>query len=311
MGMAILAMQMAAALALDWVLGEPRRFHPVAGIGALATWTEWRLRGDVVSAGANRLRGFLALLLVVGPPVALVTFLESLPGMDVVLGIACLYLALGHRSLHDHAMPVAEALGNGDEPTARRLASRMVSRDPDSMHVAGATAESVLENGSDAVFAALFWFGVAGAPGVVAYRVVNTLDAMWGYRNVRYESFGWAAARFDDLLNLLPARLTGLTYALCGSTGRALACWRRQGDSWESPNAGVVMAAGAGALEIRLGGPCRYAGEMRMRPWLGEGRAAEGGDIRRALALLRRSVIVWLAVAAVAGGAGVLWEGLV
>jgi adenosylcobinamide-phosphate synthase len=157
----------------------------------------------------------------------------------------------------------------------------------------------VLENGSDAVIASLFWFAVAGIPGVVLHRTANTLDAMWGYRNERFFYFGWAAARFDDVLNYLPARLTACAYALCGHCAHALRCWARQARYWSSPNAGPVMAAGAGALRIRLGGSASYGGVHEIRPTLGCDRDPRAQDIERALRLLDRSILLCLALWAV------------
>ncbi|MCY1431441.1 Cobalamin biosynthesis protein CobD [compost metagenome] len=137
---------------------------------------------------------------------------------------------------------------------------------------------------------------MAGAPGVVLYRLSNTLDAMWGYRNARFERFGWAAAKIDDVLNFIPARLVALTYALLGRTRQALRCWREQAPQWDSPNAGPVMAAGAGALGVALGGAARYHGEVHERPQLGTGEPPRAADIWRALALVRQGVLLWLAV---------------
>jgi adenosylcobinamide-phosphate synthase len=224
--------------------------------------------------------------------------------IDALLGatgaaatVALLYLALGHRSLRQHAAAVAAALRRDDLPAARAQVGRMVSRDCarlDRAGIAGATVESVLENGNDAVFGALLWFALAGAPGAVAYRLVNTLDAMWGYRNARYRDFGWSAARLDDVLNYLPARLTAISYALLGRTHDALTCWRAQAPAWKSPSAGPVMAAGAGALGVRLGGPACYGGQRQERPPLGSGAAPGAHDIDRALALVGRAVLLWL-----------------
>lgn len=279
-------------LLLDHLLGEPRRWHPLVGFGRLARTIETRLHRQ------SRLAGATALILAAAPYVLLADWLQSLPFYGPFFAAFALYLALGLRSLREHAGPIAAALDHGQLDTARAAVGRIVSRDTaalDATQVATAATESVLENGNDAVFGALFWFAVAGAPGVVAYRLVNTLDAMWGYRNERYEHFGWAAARLDDLLNLVPARLTALSYALVGRFTTAMACWRQQAPQWDSPNAGPVMAAGAGALGVRLGGAAPYDGIWHERPVLGSGDAPDAGAIRRAIRLVHCAVALWLA----------------
>lgn len=308
------------AVALDWLLGEPKRFHPLVGFGRLASGVERRLYGGAgVTAFARRMRGTFAWVLLLAPFTAAAALLCTLPYAGAAFSVAALYFALGHKSLHDHARPVAVALRAGDENGARRLVSLMVSRDSAALDITAAATESVLENGNDGVFGALFWFALAGGAGAVLYRLANTLDAMWGYRNDRYLEFGWAAARLDDLLNFIPARLTALTYAAVapdflsratlahpcaalGKTRRALACWRAQAPAWDSPNAGPVMAAGAGALGVSIGGPARYQGEWHDRPALGAGAAPTCHDIERALTLVRHGVGLWLAVWFVAAG---------
>ncbi len=283
---------MLMAVALDWWLAEPRRWHPLVGFGRFAGWVERQFYRD------QRIRGVLAVMLTVIPITLLAVWLSALSLVGGLWSIGLLYLTLGHKSLHQHARPVAQALAAGDEVTARYCVSQLVSRDAATLKVSAATVESVLENGNDGVFGALFWFAVAGAPGAVAFRLVNTLDAMWGYRNERYQRFGWAAARLDDLLGYLPARLTALTYGVVsgGHWRRALVCWRKQAPAWDSPNAGPVMAAGAGALGVTLGGPARYAKVWHQRPLLGVGQAPEGRHIEAALRLLRRGVLLWLGV---------------
>jgi adenosylcobinamide-phosphate synthase len=244
----------------------------------------------------SRGRGLLALLLLIAPVTLLAIPLVSQP-WGVVLEVTLLYLAIGWRSLDEHAVRVRNALYADDLSLARQSVGHMVSRDTEALEregITAATVESVLENGNDAVFGAIFWFVVAGAPGVVLYRLVNTLDAMWGYRNERYLHFGWAAARLDDVLNFVPARLTALSYALVGNASRALRCWRRQGELWESPNAGSVMAAGAGSMGVLLGGPAPYHGTLRTRPQLGEGRIPRADDIDHALRLIHRTLALWI-----------------
>ena len=280
-----------AALVLDRLFGDPRRWHPLAGFGRLAAWAEGRFHRD------GRGRGALLLAALVLPWVALVALAAQLV-WGWLVALVVLTLALGWRSLDDHAERVAVALEADDLGQARREVQMLVSRDTESLDaagVSGATAESVLENGNDALFGTIFWFLLAGAPGVVAYRLVNTLDAMWGYRNERFRHFGWAAARLDDLMNWVPARLTALAYALAGRTRDALQCWREQGAGWKSPNAGPVMAAGAGALGLVLGGPGTYHGQRQWRPRLGMGAAPDAAGIRAAMALVDRALALWMA----------------
>ncbi|HAW61165.1 MAG TPA: cobalamin biosynthesis protein [Pseudomonas sp.] len=290
-----LFLTVSAALLLDALLGEPKRAHPLVAFGRLADRLEQHFNGTV--ARGWRSHGVTAWCLAVLPLTVLAWLLSLLPGIGWLVEIVLLYLALGLRSLGEHALPVAQALWRHDLPEARRRVGCIVSRDTtqlDEEGVARAATESVLENGSDAVFAALFWFIVAGAPGVVLYRLSNTLDAMWGYRNARFERFGWAAARIDDVLNYVPARLVALTYALLGRTRRALRCWRTQAPLWDSPNAGPVMASGAGALGVVLGGSAIYHGEVHARPELGRGQAPQARHIEHALDLVWAGVGVWL-----------------
>lgn len=293
----ISALIVLAALALDALFGEPRRFHPLVGFGRLAQALEQHLHGD------SRTRGAIALWLLVAPWTVL-ALLSDWMFRSVVLDTALLYLAVGWKSLGEHAARVGAALREGDLPEARKRAGFMVSRDTaalDPEAVAKAAVESVLENGNDAIFGAIFWFAVAGAPGVVLYRLGNTLDAMWGHRTDRYRRFGWAAARLDDVLNFIPARLAALSYALVGNFSCALRCWQSQGRHWKSPNAGPVMAAGAGSLDVLLGGAACYQGVMQDRPRLGKGRKANADDIDRALRLVRRTLLLWVLVL-MAGG---------
>jgi len=300
LGTNLSALLVAAALLLDALLGEPRRLHPLAGFGRLAVGLEARFNLD---GRGQRLHGAAALALLVAPGVAFAGWLQQQPVVGALFSALVLYAAIGLKSLHQHAEPVAAALARDDLDAARAGVSMMVSRDTaalDAEGVSRATVESVLENGNDAVFGALFWFLVAGAAGALGYRLVNTLDAMWGYKTPRYRQFGWAAARLDDALNFVPARLTALSYALLGRTRLALACWRAQAPAWDSPNAGPVMAAGAGALGVRLGGAAVYHGRTEARPALGQGAAPQGGDIARALKLVRHGVLLWLAALAMA-----------
>lgn len=300
--LAALAAKLAAAMLVDHVLGEPRRGHPLVAFGRWAAWLETRLRPAAAGPAVSRAAGLVAWLLAVAPWIALAWLARGTdPLSHWAIDVALLYFALGARSLAEHAEAVAGPLAAGDLAAARIRVSWMVSRDTaalDATGVARAGTESVLENGNDAVFGALFWFLVLGGLGALLFRLANTLDAMWGYRNARFLHFGWAAARLDDALNWLPARLTALTYALLGRSRQALACWRSQAAAWDSPNAGPVMAAGAGALAVRLGGSARYEGREETRPPLGAGAPPDAASIRAAVALVRRGMLLWLALVA-------------
>ncbi|THF56207.1 adenosylcobinamide-phosphate synthase CbiB [Pseudothauera rhizosphaerae] len=297
---AILFLKLAAGMLADRVLGDPRRFHPLAGFGCFASAIENLLRREESTARMQQMRGLLAWTLAVLPWVALALWLHGLhPGAHWIVDIALLWFALGGRSLAEHGEAVAAPLAAGDLAAARARVGWIVSRETaalDAEGVARAGTESVLENGNDAVFGALFWFILLGGPGALLFRLANTLDAMWGYRTPRYLHFGRAAARLDDALNWLPARLTALTYALLGDTRNALACWRTQAAQWDSPNAGPVMAAGAGALAVQLGGNAIYHGRAEARPVLGCGAPPDARSLRGAIRLVRRGMLGWLAL---------------
>ncbi len=290
-----LALLLVAGVALDLVLGEARRWHPLVGFGRLANALEARL-----NRGRWRLvPGALAWALAVLPLTLLAWSLTSYASL--LVHALLLYFALGLRSLREHTMPIFEALRAGELAQARRLTGRIVSRDTadaSASDLAKAGAESLLENGNDAVFGTLFWFAVAGGPGALLFRLANTLDAMWGYRSERFNLFGRVAARIDDALNLVPARLTAFSYVLLAPRGghlRAWRCWRTQAPAWSSPNAGPVMASGAGALGIALGGAARYDGVVEQRPPLGLGRAAAPEDVKRAWRLVLHTTLLWVA----------------
>ncbi len=294
------------AVLLDRWLGEPRRWHPLVGFGRLAALVEQLLNRLPEKRVRSICSGFLGVLILVLPVLMVAELLRwTLNGwVYLLLQVVVLYAALSIRGLTEHGRAVSDALHGGDLDLARQQVGRIVSRrasELDEQGVAAAASESMLENGADAVFASLFWFLVAGLPGVLLHRMVNTLDAMWGYRNERYLYFGRVAARLDDVLNWVPARLTALTYALLGNTRLAWRSWRTQAAAWDSPNAGPVMAAGAGALGVSLGGPAPYASGTRQRPVLGSGPGATAYTIDEAVRLVQRGVWLWLGLLAVAG----------
>jgi adenosylcobinamide-phosphate synthase len=295
------------AFTLDFLFAETKYFHPLVGFGNLAKTVEKKLNSSAQTKWVARLKGVLAWWLVV-VPITLVfyvfeVYLKSDTQAYIVVASVTLYVAIGWQSLLQHAMNIARPLLKNNMVEARQAVSMIVSRDAQSLDeegIAKAATESVLENGADAIFSAVFWFLVAGIPGVVLYRLSNTLDAMWGYKNSQFLHFGWWAARTDDVLNFIPARLTALSYALVGHTKIALKCWRLQGMNWKSPNAGPVMAAGAGALNVTLGGAAQYHSQLQFRPGLGpdesQSQAVDASSIVKACGLVNRALILWLCV---------------
>ena len=294
--------------AADVALGDPRRFHPVAGFGTVAAALERRTYRDSRAAGA------VHVALLVGGAVGLGLLAERVrhPVARTVLTAAATWTVLGGSSLARHGAALAAELDAGDVATARARIPSLCGRDPALLDVAGmarAGTESMAENTSDAVVAPLLWGAVAGIPGLLGYRAVNTLDAMIGYRNARYTRFGWAAARLDDVANWIPARVTVALVAVaapvqmtarppsgpnssrkwpcCQPGAAALRAARRDGHLHPSPNAGPVEAAWAGALGVALGGRTVYRHGVEDRPRLGDGPAPDAADLRRAARLSR------------------------
>ncbi|OCF86340.1 cobalamin biosynthesis protein [Nocardia brasiliensis] len=284
---------------LDRVLGDPRRWHPVAGFGTAAAALESVTYADRRSAGV------VHEVVLVGSVVGLGLGVHR--GGWPVTALAT-WTVLGGRSLARTGGAMADLLEAGDLAAARALLPSLCGRDPEVLDADGlarAALESIAENTSDATVAPLVWGALAGVPGLLGYRAINTLDAMIGYRNARYRNFGWAAARTDDLANLLPARLTGLlTAALAplvgGRPAAARRAWRRDAAQHPSPNAGVVEASMAGALGIRLGGRTEYPHGVEHRPTLGTGPAPTVADLHRAVRLSEAVQAAAVALAACA-----------
>jgi adenosylcobinamide-phosphate synthase len=288
----------------DRRLGDPRRWHPVAGFGRAAAALETRTYHDA------RGRGVLHLALLVGAVAGAGVVLErralSRPVAHTLLTAAATWTVLGGTSLGREATAVHDLLAADDLPGARQRLTHLVGRDTsvlDEGEVSRATVESVAENTSDAVVAPLVWGAALGVPGLLGYRAANTLDAMVGHRSERYSRFGWASARFDDLLNLPGSRLSGLlAAALAPSVGgrpvAALRTWARDARRHPSPNAGVVEAAFAGALGVRLGGRNHYAYGVEDRVLLGDGPPPGPADIHRSVRLAGRVGTGAVAVAA-------------
>jgi adenosylcobinamide-phosphate synthase len=288
-----LAVGITAGVLADAVAGDPRRGHPVALFGRSATFLEHGLYADDKVRGAV----FTACCeaLAISPAAAADRISRGRPLARLAVAGAATWAVVGARSLTAEAGRIHRALLADDLDGARRMLPSLVGRDPaglDRAGIARAVVESVAENTSDAIVAPLLWGALAGPSGLAGYRAANTLDAMVGHRSPRYERFGWASARLDDVVNWAPARVSALLAAACAPVvgGRPATAWRTaldDGPRHPSPNAGWCEAAFAGALGVRLGGPLSYAGRAERRPELGVGRPPEAADIPRASRLCR------------------------
>ncbi len=279
--------------------------HPVAWVGAAVSWLERHLNRPQRSDGVRRARGIVAVAALVFAAAALGFAIEALLAIlpyGAIVEAAVVTVMLAQRSLFAHVAAVAAALDSQGLAAAREAVSRIVGRDPETLDghgVARAAIESLAENFGDGVVGPALAFALFGLPGLFVYKTANTLDSMIGHRSPRYLAFGWAAARFDDLLNYVPARLAALflgTAALAlpeTSASGGFAVMLRDGRKHRSPNAGWPEAAAAGALGLALGGPRRYGGDLVEGAWLGEGRArATTADIARALRLYTAACLV-------------------
>ena len=288
----------AAGIAAGWLadllFGDPSRGHPVAMFGRGAAAFERLTYADSRSAGALHTAVLLGALGAAGSLADRVAGRAGQTGTAAVTAAAT-FVALGGTSLTRTGDQMAGRLAADELDSARRLLPSLCGRDPSVLDAEGLTRaalESVAENTSDAHVAPVLWGALGGLPAILVYRGANTLDAMIGHRSPRYGRFGWAAARFDDAANYVAARVTGVMVVMCapvvgGSSLGAWQAWRRDAARHPSPNAGVVEAAFAGALGVRLGGPTQYAHELEIRPTLGDGAAPQVSDLARAIRLSR------------------------
>lgn len=293
------AAMMLVAIALDVAFGWPawlfaRIGHPVTWLGRLISALERRFNTR------RRAPGVMTALVVIGVAAGLgglATVLLPRGWSGVLIGGALAWPLVAMRSMHDHVAAVLHPLAAGDLAGARTAVSMIVGRDPkvlDEPGVARAALESLAENSSDGIVAPLFWGAVLGLPGIAAYKAINTLDSMIGHRNERYEMFGWASARIDDVVNLIPARLTGLLFAVVSARPfAALGCMARDARHHRSPNAGWPEAAMAGALAVRVSGPRIYGDRIAEEPFVNAACPDPApGDIARGLALYRRAMLL-------------------
>jgi adenosylcobinamide-phosphate synthase len=302
------ALLMLAAWAIEALFGWPDWLfrlvrHPVVWFGAIVRWLERRLNREHWAHAARYVGGAVSSLLAISLATGLAWLISSAladTGTGFVLEAMIASSLLASRSLFEHVANVARPLASGDIDSARRSVSLIVGRDPaqlDEGGIARASIESLAENSSDGVVAPLFWGAIFGLPGIVAYKAINTLDSMIGHRNSRYAAFGGFAARLDDLMNFLPARLTGLLIAVVSGQKRVFTITLQDASRHRSPNAGWPEAAMAGALGIRLSGPRVYGDRTSPEPWLnGDAPDPSPGHLNQGLRLYVRAMALCAAL---------------
>ncbi len=300
----------AAALAVEACVGYPQALytriaHPVVWIGRLIETLEHRWNQPQRSDGARRALGVATVVIVAGGAgavgYAIQTSAQQLPYGTVVLVLVAT-VGLAQRSLYVHVRDVLRPLARNDVPAARTAVSRIVGRDTaqlTSSGIAAAAVESLAESFNDGIVAPAFWLAIGGLPGLFAYKALNTADSLIGHREPRWRMFGWAAARADDLANLLPARIAGLLIVIAGGGGLRV-MWS-DASRHASPNAGWPEAAMAGALDVQLGGATSYEGVLHGRPAFGAGRRPDAGDLARALQMyVEACAMLWALALALA-----------
>ena len=307
---------LALALVVETFVGYPAILqstigHPVQWIGSLITYLDEGLNDDEASARDRRIAGVMALIVIVLLPALAATLvawvLSKIPG-GFLINVLLATSLIAQKSLRDHVTIVATTLPRS-LPEARIEVAKIVGRDVttlDESGVAKAALETLAENTADGIVAPAFWYALLGLPGIVVYKAINTADSMIGHKSERYLSFGWASARFDDLVNLIPARLTGLLFAAAAlltsksAAKSALTAMRRDAGKHRSLNAGWPEAAMAGALGLKFGGPRDYQGERVDLPVMGEGREQlTASDIHAGLQLYEYSLVLLLALAVI------------
>jgi adenosylcobinamide-phosphate synthase len=288
------------ALLLDAIIGDPdwlwrRAPHPVVWIGNGIGWLERKLNREDWSKQARKFAGILTVVILVGAAMLIGALLSDLlhgHWLGFIIEALMASTLIAQRSLYQHVARVHRAFSDGGLPAARKAVAMIVGRDPERLDDSGVTRaaiESTAENFSDGIVAPVFWLALLGLPGLITYKAINTADSMIGHRTDRYTDFGWASARLDDLVNLVPARLSGVLVALAapvvrGSITTAFKTMLRDARHHRSPNAGWPESAMAGALGIALSGPRVYAEGVANEPYLNaDGRMAEPNDIGHAL----------------------------
>jgi len=294
-----------SAVLLERLLGEPRRWQPLSGFAWLTRQVENRCYGPAeLYPSLRTILGGLALLILIVPCALLAWLLAMVPYLGWLAALGIVYLTLSTTPIKRQLNAVIQALQQEELEQARQALKPLVTYDTETLDeeaISQAAMAVALEQSNDGLFGVLFWFLLAGAPGAVIYWLVVVLDAQWGYSTPRYREFGWPTARLAGLLRWIPVQLAALSYSLAGDRETAWRCWRRQALKWPSPVVGTLLATGAGALNVQLGGPVYYYERLISRPALGDGVLPRHQDIVRALKLIDRALLIWVGTLALIG----------